>query len=47
MWTKTTRSEHDREDLRYPSDLTDAEWTILDRSSRCPPNRPQTRLADA
>jgi transposase len=30
MWTVNTRSEHDREDLRYPSDLTDAEWTILE-----------------
>ena len=24
-----TRAEHDRDDLRYPSDLTDAEWQIL------------------
>ncbi len=30
MWTADTRSEHDREDLRYPSDLTDAEWAILE-----------------
>ena len=30
MWTVNTRSEHDREDLRYPSDLTDAEWAILE-----------------
>jgi putative transposase len=29
MWTPETRSEHDRDDLRYPSDLTDAEWQIL------------------
>jgi transposase len=29
MWTPETRAEHDRDDLRYPSDLTDAEWAIL------------------
>jgi transposase len=29
MWTAETRTEHDRDDLRYPSDLTDAEWQVL------------------
>jgi transposase len=29
MWTPDTRAEHDRDELRYPSDLTDAEWQIL------------------
>ena len=29
MWTPDTRAKHDRDDLRYPSDLTDAEWRIL------------------
>ena len=29
MWTAETRAEHDRDDLRYPSDLSDAEWQIL------------------
>jgi transposase len=29
MWTKTTRSQHDREHLRYGSDLTDQEWQLL------------------
>jgi putative transposase len=29
MWTPETRTEHDRDDLRYPSDLTDAEWRVL------------------
>ena len=28
-WTKTARSEHDRRGLRYASDCTDAEWTII------------------
>ena len=30
MWTPTTRAQHSRTGLRYGSDLTDAEWTILD-----------------
>ena len=29
MWTLQTRAEHDRDDLRYPSDLTDDEWQLL------------------
>lgn len=29
MWTPTTRRQHSRPGLRYGSDLTDAEWTIL------------------
>jgi hypothetical protein len=29
MWTPETRAEHDRDELRYPSDLTNAEWQIL------------------
>ena len=29
MWTPETRAEHDRDDLRYPSDLTDEEWGLL------------------
>jgi transposase len=35
MWTPETCSEHDRDDLRYPSDLTDAEWQVL--APRLPP----------
>ena len=30
MWTPDTRLEHDRDDLRYASDLTDAEWAVLE-----------------
>lgn len=30
MWTPVTRPEHDRDELRYPSDLTDGEWAILE-----------------
>jgi transposase len=29
MWTRKTRAEHDRDELCYPSDLTDADWQIL------------------
>ena len=29
MWTPATRVKHDRDDLRYPSDVTEAEWQIL------------------
>ena len=29
MWTPDTRLEHDRDGLRYPSDLTGEEWEIL------------------
>ena len=29
MWTPDTREQHDRDNLRYPSDLSDAEWAIL------------------
>ena len=29
MWTPTTRRQHSREQLRYPSDLSDREWEII------------------
>ncbi|HVC61456.1 MAG TPA: IS5/IS1182 family transposase, partial [Acetobacteraceae bacterium] len=29
MWTPDTRELHDRDDLRYPSDLSDHEWRVL------------------
>jgi putative transposase len=28
-WTEITRRQHRREGLRYPSDLTDAEWAVI------------------
>jgi putative transposase len=28
-WTRTTRLQHRREGLRYASDLTDAEWSLI------------------
>ena len=30
MWTPTTRRQHNRKGLRYGSDLTDAEWVIVE-----------------
>jgi len=29
-WTETTRAHYRREDLRYASDLTDAEWALIE-----------------
>ena len=29
MWTKQHRQAHDRSGLRYPSDLSDAEWALV------------------
>jgi putative transposase len=28
-WTKITRRQPERDGLRYASDLTDAEWTLI------------------
>src|SRR3989442_4183097 len=30
MWTETTRREYEREGRRYASDLTDAEWGLIE-----------------
>ena len=30
MWTKITRSKHDRSGLRHASDLTGAEWARIE-----------------
>ena len=30
MWTPTTREQHSRKALRYQTDLTDAEWVVLE-----------------
>jgi transposase len=29
MWTTENRARYDRKGLRYPSDLTDAEWDLV------------------
>jgi transposase len=30
MWTETNRARYDRGMLRYPSDLSDAEWALIE-----------------
>jgi len=30
MWTKENRGRYDRSRLRYPSDLTDEEWALVE-----------------
>lgn len=37
MWTPTTREQHSRPAARYQTDLTDAEWRLIE--SRLPPAR--------
>lgn len=38
MWTKENRPRYDRSKLRYPSDLTDEEWALIE--PLVPPARP-------
>jgi hypothetical protein len=38
MWTAENRDRYDRSDLRYESDLTDAEWSEI--SPLIPPAKP-------
>ena len=43
MWTPTTRRQHSRAGLRYGSDLTDAEWAILEPLLPAPATTGRTR----
>jgi len=38
MWTNENRALYDRSKLRYPSDLTDAEWALI--KPLIPPGKP-------
>ena len=38
MWTNENRGRYDRSNLRYPSDLTDEEWAIIE--GEIPPAKP-------
>ena len=38
MWTSKNRIRYDRSKLRYPSDLTDAEWKLIE--PLIPPGKP-------
>ena len=40
-WNDTARDQHNRDQLRYPSDLTDAEWALV--ASFIPPAKPGGR----
>ena len=31
VWTEDNRKLYERKGLRYPSDMTDAEWALIDR----------------
>src|SRR5918997_1719367 len=46
MWTPTTRRQHSRDDLRYETDLTDAEWGVIRPllPAPCRRGRPRTCL---
>jgi transposase len=35
MWTTENRNRYDRSKLRYPSDLTDAEWDLIAPVTPC------------
>ena len=41
MWTDTSRWRHSRLELRYPSDLRDAEWALIE--PLLPPAKPDGR----
>ena len=41
VWTPFTRAEHNRSDLRYPSDLKDREWDLI--APLIPPCKPGGR----
>jgi transposase len=41
MWTTENRARYDRDRLRYPSDLTDAEWALVE--PMIPPAKPGGR----
>jgi putative transposase len=43
MWTPATRRQHSRARLRYGSDLTDAEWKILEPLMPRPANTGRPR----
>jgi transposase len=38
MWTDKNRARYDRSKLRYPSDLTDGEWQLVE--PLIPPRKP-------
>ena len=45
-WTETTRAHYLREDLGYASDLTDAEWALIEPHLPTPARRGRPRETD-
>jgi transposase len=43
MWTPITRRQHSRDGLRYETDLTDAEWALIEPLLREPNERGRPR----
>ena len=52
MWTSQNRGRYDRSKLRYPSDVTDDEWKLVEpliprqalmRTAWCSSTRPEPR----
>ncbi|WP_046869559.1 IS5 family transposase, partial [Microvirga massiliensis] len=43
MWTPTTRRQHSRDHLRYKTDLTDAEWALIEPLMPAPNRRARPR----
>lgn len=39
MWTNENRVSYDRRDLRYQSNLTDAEWMLAELKNVCKNNK--------
>ena len=48
MWTPVTRPQHSRDHLRYETDLTDAEWALIEPvlTAPSPRGRPRTCLRE-
>ena len=43
MWTPATRRQHSRDGLRYETDLTDAEWSLIEPLMPAPRERGRPR----
>ena len=43
MWTPATRRQHSRKGLRYETDLTDAEWALIEPFMPSPNERGRPR----
>ena len=46
MWTAETRRTYDRKGLRYPTDMTDAEWALARPSVEIPQRGSGQRRVD-